>query len=101
MQRLRISDARVPLCLLEGRFADRGEGRGRVDIEIADGRIAGLSPAAAEMKPEGPALPDGAGCIDQDGGQVWPGLVDVHTHLDKGHIWPRVPNPDGSFAAAI
>jgi cytosine deaminase len=28
-------------------------------------------------------------------------LVDIHTHLDKGHIWPRRPNPDGTFAGAL
>jgi cytosine/creatinine deaminase len=95
MHRLTITDARVPLCLLEGGFADACEGLARVDIDIADGRIAGLHPAATEVKPAAAAL------IDQDGGQVWPGFVDVHTHLDKGHIWPRAANPDGSFAAAI
>jgi cytosine deaminase len=30
-----------------------------------------------------------------------PCFVDCHTHLDKGHIWPRSPNPDGSFAGAL
>ena len=25
----------------------------------------------------------------------------MHTHLDKGHIWPRTANPDGSFDGAI
>ena len=100
MQRLRITDARVPLCLLDGGFADVGEGLARVDIDIADGRIAALHPAPAEMTPEDAGLPEGAG-LCQEGGQVWPGLVDVHTHLDKGHIWPRAANPDGSFAAAI
>jgi cytosine deaminase len=24
---------------------------------------------------------------------VFPAFVDMHTHLDKGHIWPRSPNP--------
>ncbi len=32
---------------------------------------------------------------------VWPGFVDLHTHLDKGQIWPRAENPDGSFAGAV
>ena len=27
-------------------------------------------------------------------------MVDMHTHLDKGHIWPRAENPDGSFLGA-
>ena len=25
----------------------------------------------------------------------------MHTHIDKGHIWPRRTNPDGTFAAAL
>jgi cytosine deaminase len=25
----------------------------------------------------------------------------MHTHLDKGHIWPRSPNPDGTFMGAL
>ncbi|HSA80756.1 MAG TPA: cytosine deaminase [Geminicoccaceae bacterium] len=101
VQRLRITDARVPLCLVEGEFADAGEGLARVDIEIADRRIAGLRPAAAEVNPGSATVPDGAARIDQDGGQVWPGFVDCHTHLDKGQTWPRAPNPDGSFGAAV
>jgi cytosine deaminase len=39
--------------------------------------------------------------IDLDGGLVLPGFVDMHTHLDKGHIWPRRPNPDGTFSGAL
>ena len=25
----------------------------------------------------------------------------MHTHLDKGHIWQRAPNPDGTFDGAL
>ena len=25
----------------------------------------------------------------------------MHTHLDKGHIWPRASNPDGTFMGAL
>jgi cytosine deaminase len=32
---------------------------------------------------------------------VLPAFVDMHTHLDKGHIWPRSPNPDGTFEGAL
>ncbi len=39
--------------------------------------------------------------VDLRGGQVWPCLVELHTHLDKGHIWPRAANPDGSFMGAV
>ncbi|MFK7792085.1 MAG: cytosine deaminase [Devosiaceae bacterium] len=39
--------------------------------------------------------------IDMAGRMALPSFVDMHTHLDKGHIWPRQPNPDGSFAGAL
>jgi cytosine deaminase len=32
---------------------------------------------------------------------VWPAFVDMHTHIDKGHIWPRKANPDGTFIGAL
>lgn len=49
-----------------------------------------------------PILPtDGLPQIDLRGGQLWPCFVDLHTHLDKGHIWPRAMNPDGTFGQAI
>ncbi len=63
-----------------------------VDIVIEAGRIAQIHPAST-------LAADGA--TDLAGGLVFPGLVDLHTHLDKGHIWQRSPNPDGSFAGAL
>jgi cytosine/creatinine deaminase len=39
--------------------------------------------------------------MDCDQGIVLPGFVECHTHLDKGHIWPRTPNPDGTFMGAL
>lgn len=39
--------------------------------------------------------------FDLDGAMIVPTFVDMHTHLDKGHIWPRSPNPDGSFPSAL
>ena len=39
--------------------------------------------------------------IDMKGAMVFPAFVDMHTHLDKGHIWPRAANPDGSFDGAL
>ncbi len=91
---LRICDARVPLCLLDGDFADAGDGLALIDIDIQGGRITAVRAAGSEPGPMDAAR------IEQDGGQVWPGFVDVHTHLDKGHIWPRCANPDGTFDAA-
>ena len=62
-----------------------------LDIEIVEGRIARLAP---------PGLLVGDG-VDLDRGMVWPCFVDLHTHLDKGHIWPRAANPDGTRAGAL
>jgi cytosine/creatinine deaminase len=39
--------------------------------------------------------------IDMKGAMVLPCFTDMHTHLDKGHIWPRSPNPDGTFMGAL
>src|SRR5258708_11159276 len=87
-----LSDARAPACLIDGPApaVPDFEGLVRLDIEIRDGRIARLAPPGT--------APTGA--VDLKGGLVWPGFVDIHTHLDKGHIWPRSPNPDGSFLGA-
>lgn len=76
---------------LPGGRPDR-EGLVRADVRIAQGRIATIvTPGAGSVDaPE----------VDLDGGQVWPCFVDVHTHLDKGHVWPRRPNPDGTLEAA-
>lgn len=65
----------------------------RVDLDIADGRIAAVRRRAGQ--------PAGGGDIDLREGQVWPCFVDLHAHLDKGHVWPRCPNPDGSFRGAL
>ncbi|MAY62943.1 MAG: cytosine deaminase [Rhizobiales bacterium] len=61
-------------------------------LMVADGRISGIEPGG------GTAVTD---AVDGGGGIVLPTFVDCHTHLDKGHIWPRKPNPDGTFAGAL
>nr|WP_150497648.1 cytosine deaminase [Roseibium aquae] len=67
-----------------------------VDIEIRNGRIAAIQPLSGSRPSAGSDAR-----VDLDGGLVLPCLVDMHTHLDKGHIWPRKPNPDGSFMGAL
>ena len=81
----------VPVCLTRrGRPFAGPDGLAAAAIRVADGRI-----AAIERRHPGDALLDGRGGI------VFPAFVDCHTHLDKGHIWPRAQNPDGSFAGAL
>jgi len=62
------------------------EGYGVYDVEIRDGRIASVVPSATPGR---------------HAEIITPLFVDCHTHLDKGHIWPRSPNPDGSFMGAL
>jgi cytosine deaminase len=91
----RLGHARVPACLLPAGFAADGDGLAAVDLMVEAGRIAAATPAGAV------AVPDGVRDIPLGGRMVLPGLVEAHTHLDKGHIWPRRRNPDGTFAGAL
>ena len=61
------------------------------DLSISNGKITSIAPHNHAI----PATIDLAGRI------VLPCFVDCHTHIDKGHIWPRKPNPDGSFMGAL
>jgi cytosine deaminase len=85
-----VADARVL-----GADAQRldAQGFGRVDILVDEGRIAAVAPAGADFG-ETPRLPLG-------GRIVLPVFIDAHTHLDKGHIWGRAPNPSGDFTGAL
>lgn len=90
-----LRDARVPAALLGGDGPPPGpadaEGLVALDLRLEDGRVAALAPAGS-APPDGPSL---------GGGQVWPGLVDAHVHLDKTEIWPRAANPTGTHAGAV
>jgi cytosine deaminase len=100
--RFALRDAAVSRCLLPAGCAAAGDADGlaRVDIAIEDGRIADVLPVAP-TPPARRSSDAGATEIRLDGCQVWPAFVDLHTHLDKGHIWPRAPNVDGTFDGAL
>ena len=89
--------ARVPRCLLSaevpGAVVD-AEGVCLLNIGIEEGRVIHLGPADAEKAP--PAF---AHEIDLEGRMVWPTLADMHAHLDKGEVIPRV-EPDGTLHGA-
>jgi cytosine/creatinine deaminase len=70
-----------------------GDGFALADISVADGKITGIAAHAGSKAPPG--------AVDLAGRIVMPCFVDCHTHIDKGHIWPRKPNPDGTFMGAL
>ncbi|WP_138472527.1 cytosine deaminase [Poseidonocella sp. HB161398] len=77
---LTLRDVTVPGCILQ-----LPQDLVRTDLHIADGR---LSETPGQV-------------VDMAGAMVFPCFIDMHTHLDKGHIWPRSPNPDGTFMGAL
>jgi cytosine deaminase len=88
--RYALRNATAPTCLLPPALTGAEELL-RVDVLIDNGDIAAIERAGTLPAPLGP---------DLDGAMVMPGLVDCHTHLDKGHIWPRKPNPTGDSDGA-
>ena len=88
-----LTNARIPSFLIErGGFQTTGEDLACCDLLVRDGRIVALEPAGA-IRADAPRR-------DLDLGIVFPQLVDIHTHLDKGHIWPRRQNENGTHSSA-
>ena len=92
----RLANAATPRCLIDGAapLAGFADDLVALDIDVTGARITAISAAG---RAAGGALP----VVDLKGRLVWPCFIDLHTHLDKGHIWQRAPNPDGSFAGAL
>lgn len=95
VERYWLINAHVPISLLENKYfsPQTREGLCLVDIEIVAGKINKII-LASEKVVNSPA-------IDLRKGIVFPCFVDVHTHLDKGHIWERSPNKEGTFDNAL
>ena len=92
-RRFVIANATLPAVLVESDAPDTAaDGLMTTDITIADGKIERIGSARGAA---------GVPRLDLDFGMVWPCFVDMHTHIDKGHIWPRKPNPDGTFMGAL
>ncbi len=88
-----LANATLPAVSVDGFDAPAREGLVGADLVIAGGRIEAILPAGTAAA----ELPK----ADLDDGMVWPCFVDMHTHLDKGHIWERKPNPTGDFPGAL
>ncbi|SEC06449.1 cytosine deaminase [Rhizobiales bacterium GAS191] len=95
LARYRLVDARLPVCLTEaeGLVPDQ-DGLAPATLLIEAGRVAEIT--AGNHSPS-----DTTPLVHLDGGIVLPTFTDIHTHLDKGHIWQRQRNLDGSFASAL
>jgi cytosine deaminase len=66
----------------------------RAALLIAEGKIARIVAEPAGIVDAFPSL-------DLAGKMLLPRFVDIHTHLDKGHIHARAANPDGTFYGAL
>ena len=75
-----IKNAQVPASLIvSGDFKQTREGLCLVDLQITRGVITQIVPA-------GNSAASDIETLDWRKGQVWPCFVDMHTHLDKGHM---------------
>lgn len=86
-----LRQATVPGAMLSG---GAPAATTRYDIHLSGGKIASISQGGAADLAGVPA-------IDLRGGLVLPAFADIHTHIDKGHIWPRRSNPDGTWLGAL
>jgi cytosine deaminase len=88
-----IADARIPKGLVPAAKVKADPyGLAAADITVRDGLIERIDPPGRRT-----SLPK----VKLGGCMVWPGFVDMHTHIDKGHIWPRAATPAGTFADAL
>jgi cytosine deaminase len=89
----RLAQATVPACLLEAPGFPTEADLVLADIDIAGGRIAAITPAGSSP---GPGIRH-----DLARRMVFPCFVDLHTHIDKGHIWDRAGNSAGTHDNAL
>jgi cytosine deaminase len=90
--RFALRNLRAPRCLVRADVPGPGDDAlCAIDLLVDAGRIAAIEPAETLPAELGP---------DLDAAMVLPGMVDCHTHLDKGHIWPRQQNPTGDVPGA-
>ena len=89
-----LANARVHRSLTPGLAASYdADGFALADMAVTGGKISSIAARGRSKTP--------ADAIDLAGRIVLPCFVDCHTHIDKGHIWPRKPNPDGTFMGAL
>lgn len=91
----RLINARVPVDLAPALAQFAGaDGLASCEITVESGRVTHIATSRSRPQAEGPP------CLDMREGVVLPRFVDIHTHLDKGHIIERAPNADGTHLGA-
>lgn len=90
-----LTNARVAPSLTTGASfpTQSGDTFASCEIFVDDGKIVSIGAVSPEIS-------DDVERLDLAGGIVLPRFVDIHTHIDKGHIFARSPNPDGTFLGA-
>jgi cytosine deaminase len=92
--------ARIPLACLPpplneptGRSDAALEPWRECDVLVEGERVSAVRDARPPLSPETAFLP----ATDLGGALVFPGLLEVHTHLDKCHTWDRSPGVHSDF----
>jgi cytosine deaminase len=87
-----LKNAHIPTCLLvnDSSHNNSREGLSLWDIEVTEGMITNITAPSPDIVGK-----------DLKKGIVLPCFIDAHTHLDKGHIWERSPNPNCTFNNAL
>lgn len=91
--RFALTNVTLPSVTVEGFQAQARDGLVSADVVIAGSKIEAVLPVGS--------APSDMPQADLRDGMIFPCFVDMHTHLDKGHVWDRRPNPDGTFMGAL
>lgn len=91
--RFALRGATLPAVSVNGFETSSKEGLIKADLVISAGKIEAILPVGSvEASTPG---------VDLRDSMVWPLFADMHTHIDKGHIWDRRPNVSGDFEGAL
>lgn len=91
--RFALRGATLPAVAVNGFETSSKEGLIKADLVISAGKIEAILPVGSvEASTPG---------VDLRDSMVWPLFADMHTHIDKGHIWDRRPNVSGDFEGAL
>lgn len=88
-----LKNAHLPHCLIENLTikSETRENLSLCDLQIENGILKQIIPANSQQN-QG---------IDLQKKIILPCFIDLHTHLDKGHIVERSPNIKGDFQTAL